>query len=315
MNIKYVPQKSEKFSFTGLLLGCVASILIFLLLSWFLNSDLRYRWQLDEDGEYSNFGVVFTSIIIYFVTGLGIWGADNGIFILFHRYCNNKFIKAYISLTILLGFYTKWVYTSFLIHKNLDKSAQLLNFIIDPIFVIKETFTDLSFLDFFLSSILLFSVVCAKLIAITNFKENDVYCNNCNRWPEKIEFRLYSKDFDWISKKFKDDINCLLSLPAIDVSSIEEKDHSDRKIDPPIESITNSKHINVKINHCSTCNSLNTISIYSITYSDSKYRYSMSSNKVSDTYILTKNQFEAFELKKNETKTDFCEILEKSMNS
>ncbi len=328
MNIEYVPQKSEKsekISFTGILFGCAASILIFLLLSWFLNSDLYYRWKLQEDGEYPTWvGIFVTSIIVYSVTCGLIYLVDSEILKKFHKYCNSKFLKTYISSTILLGFYTKWVYTSFFFHKNKDDSAQFLNFILDPVLVIKDTITTSSFLDLFLGFILIISLVGTKYLSITEFKENDVHCNYCNKWPDIIEFRLYTNNFNLISQKFNSDVNCLLSLQVIDVSSIESKTHEERDrefratgaFDPPIDLITSSKHIKVNIHHCSTCKKFNTISIYSVKYSDSQYCYKTEDYiKVSPTYILTKEQFEAFQLKQHETKTDICKILEKSMNS
>lgn len=312
MNIKYVPQKSEKFSFTGLLVGCVASILIFLLLSMFLVD--MYVQKKNDEALVTAYYVYL--IFSYFAIWLVTMFVDCGIFKLFHRFCNKKFFKAYITWTLLLGFYIKWAYASFFIHKNIDKSAKLLNSIIDPLFVLKETFTNFSFLDLVLELILLIIAYAFKHAAISLFKEKDVYCNNCNRWPDIIEFRLYTKDIELLSQKFNDDVNCLLNLPVIDVSLIEEKKHKEREREfnalgvEERDLIFESTHLKVQIHHCSTCNKLKTISIYRINYGGHDSSFITYDNPISPTYILTKEQFEAFRLKESEKRTDFIEILQ-----
>ena len=108
----------------------------------------------------------------------------------------------------------------------------------------------------------------------------EVFCEDCNRWAEDINFdlRLGIDDKDAAKVLIDTDIEKILNF---------------RKLESP-----NSEHIRVNLHQCSKCRNMNTIDIDLMTYEKGEVKEKNAD--FSSVYVLSTSQFNLFFTKKNE---------------
>ena len=104
----------------------------------------------------------------------------------------------------------------------------------------------------------------------------EVFCEDCNRWVEDIEFdlRLSATDESQITSSLNDDISFLTELPV-----------SDRMETP---------HLRVNLHHCSQCQNLSTADIDLITLTHEEGKIVEVSKDFSPVIVLSRNQYQKF---------------------
>jgi len=112
----------------------------------------------------------------------------------------------------------------------------------------------------------------------------EVFCEDCNRWAEDLNFdlRLAIDDKDTAKGLIDTDIEKILSFP---------------KLENP-----NSEHIRVNLHQCSKCQSTNTIDVDLMSYeTNDKGEVEEKNEDFSNVFVLSTNQFNLFVNKKNQT--------------
>ena len=111
----------------------------------------------------------------------------------------------------------------------------------------------------------------------------EVFCENCNRWVEDIDFdlRLSITDASKIATSIKNDIGTLTEI------SIAEKNES--------------PHLKVNIHHCSKCENLSTVDIDLIKLEkNDKGKIEEKKEDFSPVILLTNDLYKKLILKKTE---------------
>jgi hypothetical protein len=127
-------------------------------------------------------------------------------------------------------------------------------------------------------------VLIAGIIGGYAVMHEEVFCENCNRWAEDIDFdlRLSITDESEINNSIKNDIGMLTEIP------IAEKNES--------------PHIKVNIHHCSQCNNLSTVDIDLIKLEENdKGEIEEKNEDFSPVILITNDLYKKFTLKKTES--------------
>jgi hypothetical protein len=109
----------------------------------------------------------------------------------------------------------------------------------------------------------------------------EVFCENCNRWAENLDFNLplTIEDKDFARKLIESDVTKLLELPV----------HTD----------SNSDHLKVNLHQCSKCSNTCTIDVDYLSYSTSdKGEIKEKSEDISKVYVLDSHLLNRFISKK-----------------
>lgn len=112
----------------------------------------------------------------------------------------------------------------------------------------------------------------------------EVFCEDCNRWAEDLNFdlRLAIDDKDTAKGHIDTDIEKILSFP---------------KLENPT-----SEHIRVNLHQCSKCQSTNTIDVDLMSCeTNDKGEVEEKNEDFSNVFVLSTNQFNLLVNKKNQT--------------
>ena len=127
-------------------------------------------------------------------------------------------------------------------------------------------------------------VLLAGIIGGSAVLHEEVFCENCNRWVEDIDFdlRLSFTDEFKVNNSVKNDIGILTEIP------ITEKNES--------------PHIKVNIHHCSQCDNLSTVDIDLIKLEQNdKGELEENEEDFSPVILITNELYKKFILKKSES--------------
>ncbi len=116
----------------------------------------------------------------------------------------------------------------------------------------------------------------------------EVYCEDCNRWAEDLNFDLR------------------LAIENKDLSKQIIESNIIKILDFPIYEGENSEHIRVNLHQCSKCQSTSTIDVDLMTYeTNDKGEIKENNEDFSEIYILNNSQLKKFTNKKNGTAQQF----------
>jgi len=203
----------------------------------------------------------------------------------------------YGSVTGLFGVYASWFTFLYVMFRKDNVPIELLDLMLSPKLVfdwanalsIEGYFTlfGIAVKGGFLWFIWLveaIGIIGAGAIGGLKVMHEEVFCEDCNRWAEDLNFdlRLNVKGYAKIENQIKEDVMTLLNYPKI-------------------ERIT-EEHLKINIHRCSNCLNTATIDVDLITYeTDEKGKVNEKNEDFSNVYILSANQFNLFLNKKNQT--------------
>ena len=211
--------------------------------------------------------------------------------------CRNL-TSAYIygALVGLFALYANWCTFLFVLLQRYEETVPLTDLMLNPglVYEMASLISVDGWYELFGSSISgwflwliwiieAIGVILAGVIGGPSVMHEEVFCEDCNRWVEDIEFdlRLSATDESQITASLNDDISLLTNLPV-----------SDRMETP---------HLRVNLHHCSECNNLSTADIDLMTLKQNdKGEIEEDHEDFSPVIILSKHQYQKFLDKKEE---------------
>lgn len=200
----------------------------------------------------------------------------------------------YGIVTGLFGLYASWCAFLYVMLRREGLPVELLDLMLSPSFVF-ETAQSLSVDGYytlfgatvkggflwFIWIVEAIGIIGAGALGGLAVMHEEIFCEDCNRWAEDIDFnlRLAIEDKDFAKKTIESDITKLL--------------------DYPIYTGTNSEHIKVNLHQCSKCHNTSTIDVDFMSYeTNDKGEIKEKNEDFSEVYILNLNQIKQFIVKK-----------------
>jgi hypothetical protein len=205
----------------------------------------------------------------------------------------------YGVVTGLFGIYASWSTFLYVLIQKEDLPMELLDILQSPSFVFemaKSISVDGYFTLFgttvkggflwFIWIVEAIGILGAGALGGLAVMHEEVFCEDCNRWAEDINFDLR------LAIEDKDAAKVLIDTTI-------EKILTFRKLENP-----NSEHIRVNLHQCSKCRNTNTIDVDLMTYeTNDKGEVKEKNEDFSSVYVLSTSQFNLFVAKKNEVTT------------
>lgn len=196
----------------------------------------------------------------------------------------------YGIVTGLFGVYASWCAFLYVMFRREDLPVELLDLMLSPslVFEMAQSLSVDGYYTLFGATVkggFLWFIWIVEAIGIIGagalgglaVMHEEIFCEDCNRWAEDIDFnlRLAIEDKDLAKKTIESDITKLL--------------------DYPIYTGTNSEHIKVNLHQCSKCHNTSTIDIDFMSYeTNDKGETEEKNEDFSEVYILNLNQIKQF---------------------
>jgi hypothetical protein len=196
----------------------------------------------------------------------------------------------YGIVTGLFGVYASWCAFLYVMFRREDVPVELLDLMLSPslVFEVAQSLSVDGYYTLFGATVkggFLWFIWIVEAIGIIGagalgglaVMHEEIFCEDCNRWAEDIDFnlRLAIEDKDLAKKTIESDITKLL--------------------DYPIYTGTNSEHIKVNLHQCSKCHNTSTIDIDFMSYETNDKGETKEKNEdFSEVYILNLNQIKQF---------------------
>ena len=201
----------------------------------------------------------------------------------------------YGIVTGIFGVYASWCAFLYVMFRKEDLPMELLDLMLSPSYVyeIAQSLSVVGYFTLFGASVkggFLWFIWIVEAIGIIGagalgglaVMHEEIFCEDCNRWAEDIDFnlRLAIEDKEVTKKTIETDISKILN------NSIYDGD--------------NSEHIRINLHQCSKCQNTSTIDVDFMTYeSNDKGEVKEKEEDFSSVYILSTNQINLFVNKKN----------------
>ncbi|MFM7638085.1 MAG: hypothetical protein ACKO5W_09475 [Crocinitomicaceae bacterium] len=196
----------------------------------------------------------------------------------------------YGIVTGLFGVYASWCTFLYVIFRKEDLPVELLNLMLNPslVFEMAQSLSVDGYYTLFGATVkggVLWFIWIVEVIGIIGagalgglaVMHEEIFCEECNRWAEDIDFnlRLALEDKDLAKKTIESDITKLL--------------------DYPLYTGTNSEHIKINLHQCSKCHITSTIDVDFMSYETNDKGETKEKNEdFSKVYILNLNQIKQF---------------------
>lgn len=196
----------------------------------------------------------------------------------------------YGIVTGLFGVYASWCAFLYVMFSKEDLPVELLDIMLSPslVYEMAQSLSVDGYYTLFGATVqggFLWIIWIVEAIGIIGagalgglaVMHEEIFCEDCNRWAEDIDFnlRLAIEDKDLAKKTIESDITKLL--------------------DYPIYAGTNSEHIKVNLHQCSKCHNTSTIDIDFMSYETNDKGETKEKNEdFSEVYILNLNQIKQF---------------------
>ena len=196
----------------------------------------------------------------------------------------------YGIVTGLFGVYASWCAFLYVMFRREDLPVELLDLMLSPslVFEMAQSLSVDGYYTLFGATVkggFLWFIWIVEAIGIIGagalgglaVMHEEIFCEDCKRWAEDIDFnlRLAIEDKDLAKKTIESDITKLLDLP--------------------IYTGTNSEHIKVNLHQCSKCLNTSTIDVDFMSYETNDKGETKEKNEdFSEVYILNLNQIKQF---------------------
>ena len=203
----------------------------------------------------------------------------------------------YGIVTGIFGVYASWCAFLYVMFRKEDLPMELLDLMLSPSYVyeIAQSLSVVGYFTLFGASVkggFLWFIWIVEAIGIIGagalgglaVMHEEIFCEDCNRWAEDIDFnlRLAIEDKEVTKNQIKGDVMKLLDYPMTE-KILEE-------------------HLKINIHRCSKCLNTTTIDVDLMTYeTNEKGEVKEEKEDYSSVYILSTNQFNLFLNKKNQT--------------
>ena len=200
----------------------------------------------------------------------------------------------YGIVTGLFGVYASWCAFLYVMFRREDLPVELLDLMLSPslVFEMAQSLSVDGYYTLFGATVkggFLWFIWIVEAIGIIGagglgglaVMHEEIFCEDCKRWAEDIDFnlRLAIEDKDLAKKTIESDITKLLDFP--------------------IYTGTNSEHIKVNLHQCSKCLNTSTIDVDFMSYETNDKGETKEKNEdFSEVYILNLNQIKQFINKK-----------------
>ena len=198
-------------------------------------------------------------------------------------------------MTGLFGVYSSWCTFLYVIFRKEDLPVELFDLMLSPSIVyemaqslsVEGSYTLFGItvkggLLWFIWIVEAIGIIGAGALGGLAIMHEEVFCEDCNRWAEDIDFNL---------RLAIQDKNSTKNSIELDVTSV---------LDYPIYTDKNTEHIRVNLHQCSKCLNTSTIDIDFITYeTNDKGEITEKNEDFSEVYILNLNQVKKFIDKKS----------------
>ena len=274
MNIEYkLSGKSGNIFIVGLLMGPILITLLCIIYSYIdVYNPIIYLTLLIFLGLL--FGIVIIQKIVIKISK-----------------CRNKNSSIIYGLIVgIFGVYSSWCTFLYVMFRKENIPIELLDLMLNPsmIYELANTLSIEGYYTLFGINVkggFLWSIWIIEAIGIIGagalggltVMHEEIFCEDCNKWAEDIDFnlRLAIEDKDLAKKTIESDVTKLL--------------------DYPIYTGTNSEHIKVNLHQCSKCNNTTTIDIDYMSYeTNDKGETEEKNEDFSEVYILNLNQIKQF---------------------
>jgi hypothetical protein len=196
----------------------------------------------------------------------------------------------YGIVTGLFGVYASWCAFLYVVFRKEDLPMELMDLMLSPslVFEIAQSLSVDGYYTLFGATVkggFLWFIWIVEAIGIIGagalgglaVMHEEIFCEDCKRWAEDIDFnlRLAIEDKDLAKKTIESDITKLLDFP--------------------IYTGTNSEHIKVNLHQCSKCLNTSTIDVDFMSYETNDKGETKEENEdFSEVYILNLNQIKQF---------------------
>lgn len=212
--------------------------------------------------------------------------------------CRNKNSSIIYGLIVgLFGVYSSWCTFLYVMFRKENFPIELLDLMINPsmIYEFANTLSVDGYYTLFgievkggflwlIWIIEAIGIIGAGALGGLTVMHEEIFCENCDRWAEDIDFnlRLSIEDKKATKKIIETEISKILDYPIYDG--------------------LNSDHISINLHQCSKCQNTSTIDIDFISYeTNDKGEIKENKEDFSEVYILNTNQFKQFMGKKTDS--------------
>jgi hypothetical protein len=212
--------------------------------------------------------------------------------------CRNKNSSIIYGLIVgLFGVYSSWCTFLYVMFREENFPIELLDLMFNPSMIYElantlsvdgyYTLFGIEVKGFFLWLIWIIEaigIIGAGALGGLTVMHEEIFCEDCNRWAEDIDFNLRLSIEDKIAAK---------KIIETEISKI---------LDYPIYDGFNSDHIRINLHQCSKCQNTSTVDIDLISYeTNDKGEIKENKEDFSEVYILNTNQFKQFMGKKTDS--------------
>lgn len=196
----------------------------------------------------------------------------------------------YGIVTGLFGVYASWCTFLYVMFRKEDLPVELLDLMLSPslVYEMAQSLSVDGYFTLFGATVkggFLWFIWIVEAIGIIGagalgglaVMHEEIFCENCNRWAEDIDFdlRLAIENKDSAKKTIELDVTTILNYP--------------------IYTGTNTEHIKVNLHQCSKCHNTSTIDIDFMSYeTNDKGEIKEKNEDFSKVYILNLNQIKQF---------------------
>jgi hypothetical protein len=212
--------------------------------------------------------------------------------------CRNKNSSIIYGLIVgLFGVYSSWCTFLYVMFREENFPIELLDLMFNPsmIYELANTLSVDGYYTLFgievkggflwlIWIIEAIGIIGAGALGGLTVMHEEIFCEDCDRWAEDIDFNLRLSIDDKIAAK---------KIIETEISKI---------LDYPIYDGFNSDHIRINLHQCSKCQNTSTIDIDLISYeTNDKGEIKKNNQDFSEVYILNTNQFKQFRGKKTDS--------------